>query len=309
MVIRWLRSGSFWSHAPARLAGTVVLALLCALAGGFTLARPARASCQPCGTGPGQIAYGGVTASASNTVGAVTYIPPQLDVPTANEFVEVTADGAVGGANIPLDTHQVGVWYDSAAGKWAVFNEDLSAMPLGVAFDVYTQQHYDASAFLWTATSASTSGYITLINNAALDGNPSAQLVVTQVWSSNSPAGFNPNAIGVWYDWSAGEWTIYDEDGSAIPIGSMFNVFITNGTYGVGAGAKVEVATAANTVGATFCMSDEVGIGNIVPFATHVYSGYITDVVGFTANFTANEYCLTDASGNAIPIGSEFFIF
>jgi hypothetical protein len=75
MVMRWLRSGSFRSHVPARLAGVVTLAVLCSLAGVCTLAQPARASCQPCGTGPGQIGFGGVTAIASNTAGDYTLIP------------------------------------------------------------------------------------------------------------------------------------------------------------------------------------------------------------------------------------------
>jgi hypothetical protein len=69
----------------------------------------------------------------------------------------------------------------------------------------------------------------------------------------------------------------------------------------------VEVATSANTTGAAFCMSDKPGADvNLV--ATHVYSGYITDVVGVSFNYTLNESCLVDASGNAIPIGSEFIV-
>src|ERR1051326_1337547 len=100
----WLRSGSCWSQAPARLVGIATLALLCSLSGVFSLAHPAKASCHPCGTDPGQIGFGGVTASASNTVGDYTLIPGKTN---ANEFLEVSADGT----NAPMDTHQVGVWY------------------------------------------------------------------------------------------------------------------------------------------------------------------------------------------------------
>jgi hypothetical protein len=298
MVKKWLCSHSCWSHAPVRLAGIVTLALLCSLAGVCTIAQPARASCQPCGTGPGQISFGGVTASSSNTFGDFTLIPGATD---PNAFLEVTADGS----HAPMDTHQVGVWYDTSAGQWGVFNEDGSAMPTGVSFNVYTQQYPTAYAFLATVPSGQNS-YIFFLNGAGLlNNNPSAELVVTQNWDPYHV--YNPHPIGVWYDPWVGEWTIYNEDGSAIKSGAAFNVYVANAAGAIG--GKVEVATSSNTTGATFCMNDVVGDWRV--FATHVYNGtgYLTDVVGSTLLAGTQEWCLTDAAGNAIPIGTEFFLF
>jgi hypothetical protein len=239
-----------------------------------------------------------VTASSSNTFGDFTLIPGETN---PNAFLEVTADGT----HSPMDTHQVGVWYDTSAGQWGVFNEDGSAMPLGASFNVYTQQYHTAYAFLATVPSANTSGYIFFINAAGLNGNPSLQLVVTQNWSPDFV--YNPHPIGVWYDSWVGEWTIYNEDLTSIPSGAAFNVYVANAAGAIG--GKVEVASSSNTTGATFCMSDVVGDWRV--FATHVYngSGYLTDVVGSTVLAGTQEWCLTDASGNAIPIGTEFFLF
>ena len=83
-----------------------------------------------------------------------------------------------------------------------------------------------ASHFIWTVTGASQSGATTEINNGATNGNPNAILFVTQNWSPGGVCGCvtDTSPISIYYDTSTDEWTIVDEDGSAVPVGAQFNV-------------------------------------------------------------------------------------
>jgi hypothetical protein len=78
------------------------------------------------------------------------------------------------------------------------------------------------TAFIWTATASNSSSDYTVIDNAAINGDPNAFLEVTQVWEGT----YDTASIGVWYDGS--NWTIFNEDHSAVPVGAMFNVLVVS---------------------------------------------------------------------------------
>jgi hypothetical protein len=81
--------------------------------------------------------------------------------------------------------------------------------------------------FVQTATTSNTSGDSTFINNSAANGNPGIGLLVTANWDPGSVyTGFDDHLVGVWYDSWLGEWAIFNEDGSAMPVGAQFNVLV-----------------------------------------------------------------------------------
>ena len=63
-----------------------------------------------------------------------------LDHPLANgnpyAVLLVTSNWNPWGAVPAYHNHEVGVFYDSTAERWAIFNQDLASMPEGVAFNV-----------------------------------------------------------------------------------------------------------------------------------------------------------------------------
>ncbi|MBA2440867.1 MAG: hypothetical protein H0V53_00450 [Rubrobacter sp.] len=75
-------------------------------------------------------------ATAENTSGNSTY----LDSPLAEEDPEavllVTQNWNPEGGAGTYNDHPVGVWYDPDAQEWAIFNQDLAAMPDGASFNV-----------------------------------------------------------------------------------------------------------------------------------------------------------------------------
>ena len=80
-------------------------------------------------------------------------------------------------------------------------------------------------AFIHITTVASISANYSVIHNSMCDGNPNAILLVTPNLSPQGVlAAYNNHPIGVWYNGS--NWTIFEQDSVAMPVGEAFNVLI-----------------------------------------------------------------------------------
>lgn len=294
-------SGSRMGRPVLRMGGVIGVALLLALGSLLVGARPAFAG------GSGAYLYAH-TATGANTLGDFTLLDNPVSNNNPNALVFVTANWNPGGTYTGFDSHLVGVWYDSAASKWGIFNEDGTSMPVGASFNIYVLPgSISNTVFVQTTTTTNTSGYITFINNAGLNGNSSANFLVTQNWNPGGSGGtYNNHAIGVWYDSYVGEWTIYNEDGSAIPNGASFNVVSMVGVTD----AMTQVATSSNTTGDSTCINSTASNGNPneLVFITHVYSGYFTDPSAVWYNASLGEWCVFDGLFHNMPTGASFFV-
>ncbi len=72
-------------------------------------------------------------ATADNVSGAVTYIDHPLTNAKPGAILFVTQNWTAG---TTYNAHEIGVFYSTSYSKWAVFNEDVSTMPTGAAFNV-----------------------------------------------------------------------------------------------------------------------------------------------------------------------------
>ena len=74
--------------------------------------------------------------TSGNVAGDSSYVDEPLINGDPNASVSVTQSWNPGGGDGVYNNHRVGVRYDDARGRWALYNEDRSAMPEGVAFNV-----------------------------------------------------------------------------------------------------------------------------------------------------------------------------
>ena len=124
--------------------------------------------------------------------------------------------------------HNIGVWYEGVAKKWAIFDQDRAPVPSGAAFEVRVPRA--TRAFVHRATPANTLGSATYLDNPLTNGEPGAVLSATQNWNPGGGRGvYNDHPIGVVYDQGADEWTIYNKDGRPMPDGAAFNVAVSRG--------------------------------------------------------------------------------
>lgn len=226
-----------------------------------------------------------VPAGAAVTVTShFVWSPPASDVSGDSAFIN---NGATNGQPKDLlfvtpnyDAHgicpctyesqPIGVWYDTGNSEWAVFLENLGAMPQNESFNVLVVPRSSKRAFVSRSRASNTHGDYELINNKYTNGNPKAVLQVTQNWNPGGVGGaYNNHNIGVWYDKTAKKWGIFNEDGAPMPTGRAFNVLV--GTAASNGGkATVLKASTSNRGGDTvfFDNSETTGNPNNVTFVT-----------------------------------------
>lgn len=255
---------------PRRRLPAFLLTLIAAAA--FTAAAPlAGASAQAATAGAAVPSHFAWTATPANTVGDSTYISNFATNNQPGAILFITPDWNQGGVcPCVYDTSPVGVWYNSGNHRWAIFNENLSAMRAGASFNVLVVPSASSSVFVQTAAASNLAGYSTYINSSASNGQSGAVLMVTPVWNPGGSRGvYNNHPIGVWYNGGNGRWAIFNEDKALMPPGASFNVMV--GTAGSGgATSAVQAATSANTHGDSTYISNPATAGypNTVVFET-----------------------------------------
>ena len=76
-------------------------------------------------------------ATPENISANSTYLDNPLTNDEPNAILYVTQNWNPGGGGTgTYNDHPIGVWYDSSAQRWAIFNQDRDAMPEGAAFNV-----------------------------------------------------------------------------------------------------------------------------------------------------------------------------
>jgi hypothetical protein len=112
-----------------------------------------------------------------------------------------------------------GVWYNTTTSRWNIYNQDLSAIPVGWNFSVIIPAATsDNARFVHHASAANINSNWTVIDNPASNNNPNAILHVTPIYSKHY--------VGVWYNALTGRWNIYNEDLAAMTPGDAFHVYI-----------------------------------------------------------------------------------
>jgi hypothetical protein len=170
-------------------------------------------------------------ATDENSRADFTYISnPDIDGdPHAVVLVSLGAEREGDGA--ASYAHNIGVWYTPVAHKWAIFNEDLAAVPAGSTFEVVVPA--TSASFIHQADPSNSAKNYTYLDSRLTNGKPNAELQVTQNWNPGGGSGvYNDHPVGVIYDSKVDEWAIYNLDGAPLPRGAAFNVAVSAGAAG-----------------------------------------------------------------------------
>jgi len=165
-------------------------------------------------------------ATDANSRGDYTYLAhPRIDGdPDAVIFAQPSPSR--GGQAGAAYGHNIGVWYEPTKERWAVFNQDLTAVPAGTAFEVVVPPA--DRGFVHRAALQNTVGNATYLDNPLTNGEPDAEVSVTQNWNPGGGNGvYNDHPVGVQYDEDVQKWLVYNEDDSRMPEGAAFNVVVS----------------------------------------------------------------------------------
>ncbi len=257
----------------------------------------AGASVQPAASS-GHDAHFLLKSTTGNTKGDTTYINNKLSNGNRHALVFVTANwNPPGVSDGTYDTVPLGVWYNVKRKKWGVFNENGSAMPVGMDFNVLIVSKPTKDAFVWTSTKASDSGSTTFISSPATGHKPGVLLQVTQNWNPPGVAfDTNDHPVGVYFQRKTGRWGIFEEDGKTMRAGPSFNVLV--GTSGTGAHGAVLKALKANTAFdyAQFSNSRTNNKPDAEVFATPVFNPGGAHTYGYYLDSTIGVWYDTDST-------------
>jgi hypothetical protein len=208
------------------------------------------------------------TADNGGGVAPYTILDNALTNGHSNAIVFTTPNLNPGGGAGTYHNHNIGVFYNGSL--WGIQNQDaLTKMSVGAAFNVLVPNP-DTSVFVHKATVGNILSHSTVIDYPLTNLNP-----------GGVGGAYDDRPIGVFYDGS--KWRIYNEDGSAMPVGAAFNVFVPTASPGVG--VFVQTATGINS-GANFTMIDNAlanGNPNAILLVTPNYNP--GGVGGTNANF------------------------
>ena len=161
-----------------------------------------------------------------NSRGDYTYLSdPSIDGdPNAVVLVMPTPDRESTGNSIY--DHNVGVWYEPQAQRWAIFNQDRAAVPAGTTFQVVVPG--GPEKIVHRAESGNIDENSTYLDDPLVNDKPGAILSVTQNWNPGGGSGtYNDHPVDVRYDTGRQQWAIYNKDDSAMPDGAAFNVAVS----------------------------------------------------------------------------------
>lgn len=121
----------------------------------------------------------------------------------------------------------IGVWYNS--GKWTIYNQDRSAMPAGVNFNVLVLKKGSNSvsggtASIFTSTASTVNKSYKHLADLPFTGKDT-KIFTTQNFGKNGP--YNNHETAVWNYGS--NWTVYNKDKTNLPTNTKFNMLVIGG--------------------------------------------------------------------------------
>ena len=165
-------------------------------------------------------------ATDENSRGDYTYLDHPSINGDADAVVLVVPAPDRGNAGGGAYDHNIGVWYEPGERKWAIFNQDLAAVPAGSVFEVVVPRADEG--FVHRAALLNIVGNATYLDDPLTDGKADAVVSVTQNWTPGGGTGiYNDHPVGVFYEVDVQKWSVYNRDGAPMPEGAAFNVAVS----------------------------------------------------------------------------------
>ena len=123
--------------------------------------------------------------------------------------------------------HPIAVWY--LTNKWHVFNLDQASMAPRQVFSIKYWKAPDSTRFVQVARQQNVRGGRAYIDNAALNGNPSATVTVFQSMSNTRGGYWNANEAKADYDAATQRWYVANANGQPIAAGNAYNIVVEGG--------------------------------------------------------------------------------
>jgi hypothetical protein len=173
----------------------------------------------------------------------------------------------------------------------------------GASFNVLVHNSASSGIFTWIAAASSIQNNWTNISTSLIPSGSAAQLVVTPVYNPHNV--YDDHPIGVW--WAGSNWTVFNQDKTAMPANAAFNVV---SLVGSASGGFVQTATSGNSAGDYTVISGNSSTDNqasAMVDCTPVYNpNDVYDVHNIGVWYNSPHWTIFNQDKAAIPVGASF---
>lgn len=176
-----------------------------------------------------------ICVNAQNYIGpAFTHTTAAGNITIHQTTLPTSKTGTTSGKKF-LICHNYGIPNTSTQGiyftgsTYNIYNEQTTNnMVANDKYNVVEPLPANGTTFVHTVNSANvTGGYLSTIDNPALNNNPNAIFFITKNFDGTT---YDNSNLGIWYNTSSNKWTIYNESsaGSLITLGLTITVYVPN---------------------------------------------------------------------------------
>jgi hypothetical protein len=262
-------------------------------------------------------------ADGSNIISNLTLLDHPLLNGNPAAIALVTQVWNPRGEGETFNDHAVGVFYAIFPPRWAIYNEDQSAMPSGAGFNVLIHPA-GSTATVHTSAEGNVFDNYTDLDPGFSQDDATAQVFVTHNYNPGAVGGeLHDRNLGVWKNGAL--WSIFDEGSEQMFFDVDFNVAIGP----VGGRSFLHTATVDNTLGNLTYLDHPDSNGNPDAWVliTHNWSPpapalvegarvpapegdgtYVDAALGVWYNGIAEKWAIFDEAGKfaTIPVGAAF---
>jgi hypothetical protein len=243
---------------------------------------------------------------ATAVSGDHTFINNPLTNGHPNAIIFVTPNLTPGGSSA-WDEHPIGVYYSGTDSKWAIYNQDVSAMPVNAAFNVFVPTA-GAGVFIHTATASNSVSDYTKIDNPLTNGHPNAIVFITRNQEVCSLCALDSHNTGVAYDGS--KWVIFNQDTNGVLVNAAFNVLVLVPRSDI----FVHTATTGNSVSDFTKIDNPLTNGsqnsNAIIFVTQNFNpggvGGTMNDHNIAVSYFDGVWAILNQDGASIPVNAAF---
>ena len=204
---------------------------------------------------------------------------------------------------------------EAATSKGAAVESPADAQYANSAEATNLGQNANAPAnktvFTHTATDANSRGDYTYISDPAIDGDPNAVvvLVAQSTDRGNARGASYDHNIGVWYEGVVRQWAVFNQDGTAIPGGTAFEVVVPPASQ-----SFVHYAVPDNTISNSTYLNNALtnGESNAELSVTQNWNPgggwgvYNDHPIGVVYDQDVQEWAIYNQDGTLMPNGAAF---
>lgn len=171
------------------------------------------------------------TATLANSAGNVTQLDhPYLNFNPSAGFTVTKATASNGG----LNTHPIGIAYDSGSGRWTIYNEDELPITNGTVLPRYhvgllfSGLGFPVSSFAaWGEVCSADDVSLNVCYTDLPETNSRLNMLLQRVHFG----AYHPKALGLWWAEAYSVWAFYTQDQSAMPEGMTAYLMMTTGLF------------------------------------------------------------------------------